>query len=205
MADENPTRPPSWYRQPHESKRAWSAFQSYRDSADRKLKTVAESLSPKCSVQNVSRWSVRHNWQQRSADYDCHVDEEQRAEMARGRVARRRKQLQFASALQSIAAAALRELQVKVATQLPLNMQAEQITGLLKLADLLEASAFGPEKENRYTKIVVTIGGYPDEEAYEAELMKRAELPESSYDPQVSDARGTIEADDQRPPFKRPN
>ena len=166
MADENPPTRRSWERQIGESTRAWSAFQSYRDSADRKLKTVAESLSPKCSVQNVSRWSVRHNWQQRSADYDAHLDEEQRAELCRGRVARRRKQLQFASALQSIAAHALRELQTKVEMRLPLNMQPEQVTGLLKLADQLESSAFGPVAEHRWTQIRVVLGDaepYPDE------------------------------------------
>jgi hypothetical protein len=197
MADENPPTRRSWDRQLHESKRAWSAFQSYRDSADRKLKTVAESLSPKCSVQNVSRWSVRHNWQQRSADYDSHLDEEQRSELSRGRVARRRKQLQFASALQSIAASALRQIQARIEQRLPVDMAPEQVAGFLKLADQLEASAYGPEKENRWTKIVVQIGEYPSEQAYEDELMKRADLPgESRYDTHVGtlsdDARGEI-------------
>jgi hypothetical protein len=183
MADENPqtiepgrTRQP-WDRRPDESKRAFDAFVLYRDSADRKLAGVAKALVPPCSTANIGRWVSRHQWQARAADWDCHVDEEQRAELSRGRVARRRKQLQFASALQSIAASALRELQVKVAAQLPLDMAAEQITGLLKLADQLETSAFGPERENCWTKIVVTIGEYPTEKAYEDELRNRADLP----------------------------
>ena len=163
MADEKPqtieparTRQP-WDRRKDESKRAFDAFVLYRDSPDRKLAGVAKALVPPCSTANIGRWVSRHEWQQRASDWDCHVDEEQRAELSRGRVARRRKQLQFASALQSIAAAALRELQVKVATQLPLNMQAEQVTGLLKLADQLETSAYGPERENRYTRIIVNL------------------------------------------------
>jgi hypothetical protein len=160
----------SWDRKPDESFRAWTAFQAFRDSADRKLKTVAAALNPPCSIANVGRWSQRHQWGPRSADWDRHVDEEQRGELARGRVARRRKQLQFASALQSVAAHALREYQVKVEMKLPLNMPAESITGLLKLADQLETSAFGSEHENKFTAINVLVGSYRDEQQYEAQL-----------------------------------
>jgi hypothetical protein len=176
MADQtiNPRR--SWDRKPDESTRAWTAFVAFRDSADRKLINVAKSLTPACSVQNVSRWSVRHSWAARSADWDTHVDEEQRSELSRGRVARRRRQLQLASALQSVAAHALREIQAKIEMKLPLGWAPEQIAGLVKVADQLEASAFGSEKENRFTAINLVVSTYADEEAYEAELKGLAPL-----------------------------
>jgi hypothetical protein len=184
------TRQP-WDRRPDESKRAFDAFVLYRDTPDRRLASVAKALVPPCSTANIGRWVSRHQWQQRASDWDCHVDEEQRAELARGRVARRRRQLQLASALQSVAAHALRELQAKIEMRLPLDMAPEQIAGLVKVADQLEASAFGPERENRYTKIVVAVGDYPTEEAYENELMGRADLPgESSYDTHVGEIVG---------------
>ena len=172
MADENPqtieparTRQP-WDRRPDESKRAWTAFCLYRDSADRKLAGVAKALVPPCSTANIGRWVSRHQWQQRASDWDCHVDEEQRAELSRGRVARRRRQLQLASALQSCAAAALREIQSKIEQRLPLGWAPEQIAGLVKVADQLEASAFGEEREHRWTQIRVVLGDaepYPEE------------------------------------------
>jgi tRNA nucleotidyltransferase/poly(A) polymerase len=170
----------SWDRRQTESHRAWTAFVFFRDSTDRKLKTVAETLKPPCSVANVSRWCLRHQWQARASDWDTHLDEEQRAELSRGRVARRRKQLQFASALQSIAASALRQIQARIEQRLPVDMAPEQVAGFLKLADQLEASAFGPEREHRWTKIVVQVGEYPSEQAYEDELMNRADLPGES-------------------------
>lgn len=169
------TRQP-WDRRKDESKRAFDAFVIFRDSADRKLATVARALTPPCSVPNIARWSSRHQWQQRASDWDCHVDEEQRSELARGRVARRRRQLQLASALQSVAAHALREIQAKIEMKLPLGWAPEQIAGLVKVADQLEASAFGSEKENRFTAINLVVSTYADEEAYEAELKGLAPL-----------------------------
>ena len=58
----------SWERRKDESQRAWRAFVLFRDSIDRKLKTVAQGLNPPCSIANVARWSARHQWQERAAD-----------------------------------------------------------------------------------------------------------------------------------------
>jgi len=166
-----------WNRRPSESKRAFDAFCIFRDSTDRKLKTVAQELKPPCSVANVGRWSVRHNWAQRSADYDCYIDDQDRAEIARQRVSGRKRRLAIAHALEGLSAHAIREWQTRLAAGLPLNMSLETAALLSKTAAQLEEQALGPEKDRRYTKIVVTIGEYPTEKAYEDELRNRADLP----------------------------
>jgi hypothetical protein len=164
MADQaiEPSEPRnSWDRQKTESKRAWTAFVLFRDSADRKLATVAAGLTPPCSVPNVARWSARHQWQARAADYDIWVDEQDRAEIARQRVSGRKRRLAIAHALEGLSAHAIREWQTRLAAGLPLNISLETAALLGKVAAQLEDQALGPEKVNRYTKIVVSLGEEP--------------------------------------------
>jgi len=155
----------SWDRRKDESRRAFSAFVLFRDGADRKLATVARMLVPPCSVPNVARWSSRHNWQQRAAEYDVHVDEMHRQEMARSRTEIRKRRLQMAHALEGLGAQALREWQSRIAAGLPLNLSPETIAFLSKTAAQLQEQALGPERESKYTKIVVSLGRhrYSDE------------------------------------------
>ena len=189
MADETiaPSGPrQSWDRRKDESKRAWTAFQLFRDSTTRRLAEVAAGLTPPCSVPNVARWSARYQWQARSADYDIWVDEQDRAISARNRASGRKRRLAIAQALEGSSAHAIREWQDRLRMGLPLNMSLETAALLSKTAAQLEEQALGPEKDRRYTKIVVTIGEYPTEKAYEDELRNRADLPgESSHDTHV--------------------
>jgi hypothetical protein len=152
----------SWDRRRDETRRAFTAFCLFRDSTDRKLASVAKALTPPCSVPNVARWSARHNWQQRAVDYDVHVDEQHLAEMARSRVSARKRRLQIAHALEGLGAQALREWQNRIAAGLPLNLSPETIALLSKTGAQLEEQALGPEKDRRFTKIIVTLGDAPD-------------------------------------------
>jgi len=174
MADETiaPSGPrKSWDRRKDESKRAWTAFQLFRDSTTRRLAEVAAGLTPKCSVPNVARWSARYSWQARAADYDIWVDEQDRAEIARNRVSGRKRRLAIAHALEGLSAHAIKEWQDRLRMGLPLGLTLEAAALLGKAAAALEDSALGPERENaRFTKIEVVISGYPDEESYEAAL-----------------------------------
>jgi len=147
----------SWDRRKDESKRAWTAFQLFRDSTTRRLAEVAAGLTPKCSVPNVARWSARYQWQARSADYDIWVDEQDRAEIARNRVSGRKRRLAIAHALEGLSAHAIKEWQDRLRMGLPLNMSLETAALLSKTAAQLEDQALGPERESRYTKIVVNL------------------------------------------------
>jgi len=195
MADEHiaPSGPrQSWDRRKDESKRAFTAFCIFRDSADRKLKTVAQALNPPCSVANVGRWSQRHQWATRSADYDIWVDEQDRAEIARNRVSGRKRRLAIAHALEGLSAHAIKEWQVRLAAGLPLNMSLETAALLSKTAAQLAEQALGPEKENRFTKINVIIGSYEDEEHYERVLAAKSlgapsPMPDDLTRPVLSD------------------
>src|ERR1035441_3238113 len=97
----------TWARRKTETKRAFDAFCIFRDSADRKLATVAKALN--CSVANIARWSSMHNWQGRALDYDNSIDEAHLAEIARNRVSARVRRIKIAQALQALGAVALRE------------------------------------------------------------------------------------------------
>jgi len=155
----------SWSRLPTESRRAFSAFCLYRDSPDRRLSNVAKGLNPPCSVPNVSRWSAKHDWQRRAADYDSYVDEMNRQEMARSRTEIRKRRLQVARALEGLGSHALREWMQRVEQKLPLNLSPETIAFLAKTAATLQEQALGPEHESKFTQIVVRVGDheYPDE------------------------------------------
>jgi hypothetical protein len=184
----------SWDRRKDESKRAWTAFQLFRDSTTRRLAEVAAGLTPKCSVPNVARWSARYQWQARSADYDIWVDEQDRAEIARNRVSGRKRRLAIAHALEGLSAHAIKEWQDRLRMGLPLNMSLETAALLSKTAAQLEDTALGPERDSKYTKIVVNLldaEPYPDEPA---EPLKDAAL--------CDDARGeeTVEGDKERKP-----
>jgi hypothetical protein len=143
-------------------------------------------------VPNVARWSARHQWQARAADYDCYVDEQDRAEIARGRSAARKRRLAIAHALEGLSAHAIKEWQVRLAAGLPLNMSLETAALLSKTAAQLAEQALGPEKENRFTKINVIIGSYEDEEHYERVLAAKAlgapsPMPDDLTRPVLSD------------------
>lgn len=119
---------------------------------------------------------MRYNWQQRAGEFDVYMDELHLAEMARGRLAHRRRQIQLGSVLQAVAAHGLRELQAKIEQQLPLNLAPTELAALLKLGDEMETRGLGLERESRYTKIVVNVSGYENEEQYESALKENGGL-----------------------------
>ena len=148
-----------WDRLPGESPRAWNAFVTFRDLAERRtLKAVAEVLN--CSVQNIHRWSDRWRWSERTLAYDIHRDEVERRELARGRLEMRRRHMRLGMQMQAIAAHALRELQAKVEQKLPLNLSPDEARALMQAGARLEADAIGPEREGRYAHIVVNLGDH---------------------------------------------
>jgi hypothetical protein len=147
-----------WDRRTTETRRAWMAFVLFRDSADRKLISVAKCLVPPCSVANISRWAARHSWQARTADYDAYMDQQHLAEIARDRVSARKRRLQVARALEGLGAHALKEWQNRIAAGLPLNLSMETIALLSKTGAALMDSALGPERSSKYTAIHVILG-----------------------------------------------
>lgn len=155
----------AWDRQHGETSKAYSAFVKYRDQAEKRSYTsVAKELA--CSLPNILRWARRWNWENRAADFDIHQDEGHRAELARGRLAMRRRHLQIAMAMQEIAVVGLRELQAKVQQRLPLNLTTDEVRTMMQTAAKLENDALGKEKESRYTKIEVHLGTLTAEEEY---------------------------------------
>ena len=166
-AAEKSGHPQLWERQPKETAKAYAAFVKYRDLNERRtLKKVGEMSG--WSTQNIERWSRRWAWTHRVYLFDCAEEEKWREQSARDRVAHRRRQVQLGQAIQSVAAHGLAEWQRKIEMKLPLGLAPEQIATLLKLGDDLESRGLGEDEHaSPYTKIVVRIGEYPDEQAYE--------------------------------------
>jgi hypothetical protein len=154
-----------WLRRPDESKRAVEAFSLWLRAEPRSLTHVAGKLSPPCSKANVARWSARHLWQSRAFAWDAEQEELQRQQFARDRVSMRKRHLQVAMLMQSIAAHGLAELAAKVEQKLPLNMKPEEAKALMDSGTKLERTTVGPERDRRFTKINVIFGThrYPGE------------------------------------------
>lgn len=163
-----------WEKLPQESQKAFGAFVLYRDAEKRSFKNVAEKLN--CSAQNVFQWSSKYNWRLRSDAWDVEQDRAQREELARGRVRKRERHLTVARAMLHVAGHALREWADRIEQKLPLHLAPEQIAMLVKAATELENKTIGDEKENRYTQIIVTVGEYEDEQAYDDALVEQVGL-----------------------------
>ncbi|MGE0131924.1 MAG: hypothetical protein AB7U82_27890 [Blastocatellales bacterium] len=66
----------TWLRQPHESARAFKAFESYRDAgAERSLQSVAVQIGR--TSRTVERYSAAHNWVDRAKDFDLYQQNRQ--------------------------------------------------------------------------------------------------------------------------------
>ncbi len=53
----------------------------------------------------------------------------------------------------------------------PLNLSAGEITQLMEVGSKLERLARGEDRDSKFTKIIVNIGEYKDEQEYEETLM----------------------------------
>jgi hypothetical protein len=150
-----------WDRQPGESPKAFNAFRLYRDAMEKRtLAKVAETLG--CSSTNVERWARRWAWTQRTYEFDLVEEEKFREQMARDRVAHRRRQIQIGQAVQIVAVAGLREWQMKLDQKLPLNLDPDEVAKLLKLGDELETRGLGEDQgAGRFTRIIVNLGEAP--------------------------------------------
>lgn len=160
---------PAWERKPDESVRAYEAFKLYLHSETRRLAEVAEKLSPACSVSNVARWSLRHNWPQRAFAFDKEEDRRQQAEEARDRTAARKRHLQISQHMQAIALQGLLEMKAKIAAGQSLGMTPSEIETMMSSAIKIERLVLGEGKDRRqYTDIKVFVGEhkYPGEPGY---------------------------------------
>jgi cytochrome c biogenesis factor len=159
-----------WEKRRDESPRAFEAFSMYLNSEKRSLSDVARSSTFQCSVANISRWSIAHNWKDRAWAWDLKREEEQRQQLAKDRVAMRNRHLQLALAVQGIAAHSIRELQAKIASGTPLGLSPEETKAFMDVGVRLERATLGTEKARNYTAIQVIVSQYPDEESYESAL-----------------------------------
>ena len=158
-----------WDRLEGESAAAFSAFCEYRDmGAERSLVKVGQQLGKSRAL--MERWSAAWNWVGRVWDFDVAEAERTREQLARDRLAMRRRQARIGMAMQSVGSYGLRELQQKIERGEPLNLTVDEIVNLMRVGAELERRAVGEEKDSQYTKIVVTFGGYETEEEYEKEL-----------------------------------
>lgn len=109
MAGDDDKRP--WDRQDVESTKAYRAFCAYRDmGADRTLAAVADKLYPLKSGEpraskgqlpgHITRWSADHNWVERAASWDAHVDQQAQAAFVAEHIARNRDHATRAAAIQ---------------------------------------------------------------------------------------------------------
>jgi hypothetical protein len=151
-----------WEQLPGESPKAFHAFRLYRDLMEKRtLAKVAETLG--CSSTNVERWARRWAWTQRTYEFDLIEEEKLNQQMSRERMAHRRQQVQLGTVLTNIGAHSLRELQIKIEQQLPLNLAPSELAALLKLGDDLKVRGLGTDRAGgKYTRINVIIGTAPD-------------------------------------------
>jgi hypothetical protein len=154
-----------WDKLPQESQRAFGAFQRYRDAERRSFKIVAEQLN--CSPQNIFQWSSRFDWRGRCDAYDIEQDQIQRADLVRRRVRMKERHLNLAMSMQGIAAHAMREWQVRIASGAALDLAPEQIALLTKCSIELERTTMGEERDQKFTTINIVLGEhhYGDENA----------------------------------------
>ena len=147
-----------WEQLPGESPKAFNAFRIYRDLMEKRtLAKVAETLG--CSSTNVERWARRWTWVQRCYEFDLVQEEEFRKQTARDRMSHRRQQVQLGTVLTNVAAHGLRELQIKIEQQLPLNLAPSELAALLKLGDELKCRGLGEGPgASKWTRINVVIG-----------------------------------------------
>jgi len=147
-----------WERLPGESERAWKAFQAFRDALEhRVVSEVGKQLTPRCSRQNVWRWSFRWRWEERVAAFDVDRDRRHREELARQRTEMDARHLKIGALMQSIGVAGLNELRNRVAQQLPLGLSADEARSLIEAGAKLERAVHGPERESKYTSIIVNL------------------------------------------------
>ena len=160
-----------WDRMRQESERAYAAFKAWLGSEKRSLTEVAQSSKFQCSVANLSRWSRMHDWRGRALAFDVRREQEEREQLARDRAAMRRRHLRLALALQSVAAHGIAEWQARIEQRLPLGLSAEECKSLMAEGVKLERLTLGAEDVGaKFTEIVVNLGDYADEPAYEAAL-----------------------------------
>src|ERR1035438_4853234 len=110
-----------WQRQVGESAKAFSAFEKYRDLAERRTMAKVAEMSG-CSAQNIERWARRWFWTNRVYAFDLLEEEKWREQASRDRIQMRRRQIALGQQLQAVAAHGLREWHVKIAAGTPLNL-----------------------------------------------------------------------------------
>jgi hypothetical protein len=92
-----------------ETKKAFEAFQHYRDmGADRSIRKVAEKLGK--SEQLLSRWSSQYDWVERAAKYDGDMDKLALVEMEKERKSMLKRHAQQAVAFQRKALERLKDI-----------------------------------------------------------------------------------------------
>lgn len=107
----------SWERRASESPQAFRAFVTYRDGGDeRSIQKVSDELGKSMAL--LCRWSSRHSWVKRAADYDRHNDNIATRELVKGKTQMLRRQI----------AAAL-NFQIRSANRI-VNMTADEIAKL---------------------------------------------------------------------------
>lgn len=124
-----------WERLPHESTAALAAFVAYRDmGARRSVRAVGQELHKSRSL--IGRWSVRHGWVQRAAEWDAHVDREAAIDQLAAVKDMRRRHASLASVALARAAERLREMK-------PGELSPRDVVAFLREAVAVERVARG--------------------------------------------------------------
>lgn len=129
-----------WQRREKETTVAFEAFVCYRDmGANRSLAKVAEKLGKSETL--MQRWSGQHEWVNRAADFDGHLDEEvvDAQEKARREMAERHAKL---------AQAALTRVAQRLGDLDPEDLKPGDIARILEVATKLERLSRGEPSEH---------------------------------------------------------
>jgi hypothetical protein len=146
----------AWDRLPHETIKAFQAFAFFRSLDKRTLVKVAEEL--KCSVQNIGKWSLKYDWNERVRQWDLFNDRIAQQQEVTERLAMRKRHIQQAMVMQNLAAHGASLLQKKIELNAKWEMTPGEIADLFARGTKLEREARGEEGAGESTVIEVVWG-----------------------------------------------
>lgn len=131
-------------RQRGESQQAWEAWVNYRDMEKRSLRALAKTLSKSDSL--MVRWSTIWRWQERTVEWDNHLDKVYRDTRTKAQKKMAENHAKLGQAIQ-----------VKVAQRLnnlnPDDIEPGQISKLVDVAVKIERLAMGAPTEHTKAEI----------------------------------------------------
>ena len=103
---------PIWTKHPHESSKAFSSFEAYRDMADRSIQKVGEKLAK--NPKSLAKLSKKYEWPARTRAFDEYISQRKSEEMIAEIIEMNRRHALQAQSFEEIALTPLHELKSRI-------------------------------------------------------------------------------------------